>query len=125
MNKWNVINNIFPTDEMRHSTEEENKLYSDMLERKSKTMEEYNKDNRIMNRIEVEIRAIHKIQKIAESYFNKQISKEEFDRKIDSMVYDVFTELDLILLRETFYRYKTFASKSWSDYDVVGMQNEL
>lgn len=52
MNKWNAINNIFPTDEMRHSTEEENKLYSDMLERKSKTMEEYNKDNRIMNRIQ-------------------------------------------------------------------------
>lgn len=52
MNKWNVIESIFPTDEMRHSTEEENKLYSDMLERKSKTMEEYNKDNRIMNRIQ-------------------------------------------------------------------------
>ena len=74
-----------------------------------------------MNRIEVEIRAVQKIQKIAESYFNEQISKEEFDRKIDSMVYDVFTELDLIPLREVFYRYKTVASKSWPDYDVVGM----
>ena len=75
-----------------------------------------------MNRIEVEIKAIQKIQKTAELYFNEQISKEEFDRKIDSMVYDVFTELDLIPLRETFYRYKILASENWSNhYDIVGM----
>lgn len=74
-----------------------------------------------MNRIEVETKALQKFQKVIEKYHNEEITKKEFDRKIDSIVYDVFTELDLIPLRETFYRYKTFASESWPNYDVVGM----
>lgn len=74
-----------------------------------------------MNRIEVEVKAIQKIHKAAESYFNEKITKEVFDRKIDSAIYDALTELDMVPLREAFYRYKTFASKSWPDYDVVGM----
>ena len=74
-----------------------------------------------MNRIEVETKALQKFQKIIEEYHNEEITKEAFDRKIDSIVYDIFTELDLIPLRETFYRYKVHASESWPTYDVVGM----
>lgn len=70
-----------------------------------------------MNRIEVETKALQKFQKIVEEYYDEQITKKEFDRQIDSIVYDVFTELDLIPLRETFYRYKVHASESWPELD--------
>ena len=74
-----------------------------------------------MNRSEEEVKTMQKIHKAAESYFNEKITKEAFDRKIDSAIYDALTELDMVPLREVFYHYKTFASKSWLDYDVVGM----
>lgn len=74
-----------------------------------------------MNRIETEVKALQKFRKAVEEYFSDKITKKELDREIDSIVYDVFTELDLIPLRETFYRYKVHASESWPTYDVVGM----
>ena len=48
-----------------------------------------------------------------EQYDNGELTKKNFDKQIDCIVYEVFTELDLIPLRETFYRYKIFASESW------------
>lgn len=75
-----------------------------------------------MNRIEIEAKALQKFQKIVNAHSSEEITKKELDRKIDCIVYEVFTELDLIPLRETFYRYKTFASESWPNgYDVIGM----
>lgn len=68
-----------------------------------------------MNRIETEVKALQKFRKAVEEYSSDKITKKELDRKIDSIVYDVFTELDMIPLRETFYRYKTYASESWPD----------
>lgn len=68
-----------------------------------------------MNRIEVETKALQRFRKIIEQYDNGELTKKNFDKQIDCIVYEVFTELDLIPLRETFYRYKIFASESWPD----------
>lgn len=75
-----------------------------------------------MNRIEIEAQALQRFRKIIEQYDNGELTKKDFDRQIDCIVYEVFTALDLIPLRETFYRYKIFASESWPDnLGVVGM----